>query len=134
MKNFIKMCAVVASFFVTDMAAAEVYLYNSYGAGIIYRLTVKAFTEEKVLGNLATIQLYNTAWPNRPTILIRTNKSYSRFTDLKPYLDQIAQEEAAHPRQDAYISINPSSLYQEWNISIHWQAETFRKALESKRY
>jgi len=123
MKSFIKKCAAIV-FFVTDIAATEVYLYNDYGTGIIYRLTVNTYgsssVSERVLGNSSSVQLYNTLRP--ATLLIRTNKTLSRFTDLKPYLQQIAREEAAHPGQDAYIYIKPSGLREEWNISINWAA------------
>jgi len=128
MRNVIKKYSIII-FFVTKITASQVpelpiipdiYLYNAYGACIVYKTDIGKETslEDRTAVKLFTIY-------NHAPLFIRTTSKLSRFTHLAECLKQIQQEAPNNPGLDAYICINPSKLYEPWNISITWLSGTF---------
>jgi hypothetical protein len=92
---------------------SDIFLYNNYGTSIIYKENGQ---NEKIIGNYAKIKLSSPG-----SILIRTNRYLSSFTDITPLLETIQQQAHSHQNDNIVIYINPSSAYQSWNITTEWE-------------
>lgn len=105
----------------------SIYLENRYGATIKYKLGNSQSTSPEIAVPSGDRVLIG-AITNVNNISIRTTGTGSRiislFTELTTQIKQINSDksELKNLKKNAIITINPSSSYQNWNITIDWKS------------
>ena len=103
------------------MATPSIYLENHYGADIEYKTDLaRVNVPSHVLRNQERHELGKIG---RVLFLsLKARRAGSSFIDLPEILTTLMQQTTTHPNKNAVIIIKPSSFYQKWDLSIHWES------------